>query len=317
MRNVKESAVSNRSRRRPRSSRPPAQGPTTVRPTRHFSAVLGFLMKGEVDAIFKQTPFRLPDDPADPMAHWQRSLEGRGPLTALDPLQDGALAPLPEGARGVAEVIKRRRTYRVHYENVADYHFGLVPAAALLAPQWFADLDYVDELAKKLRPEMSVGDLLDFTMPEGFITEPIINGNEVIFSSARADLSASPIPEVRSTGAGEFEIVVHASCRPNYVQAALLDGRLLLLNGVHKVLALLRRGYSTVPCLWKQVHSLEHAGLNVQTSLFADQTFKGERPALVIDFLNPAVAVSLTKRTTYQVMRVQVGLNVSIVPSID
>src|SRR5206468_1472727 len=190
MRNVKESAVSNRSRRRPRSSRPPAQGPTTVRPTRHFSAVLGFLMKGEVDAIFKQTPFRLPDDPADPMAHWQRSLEGRGRLTALDPLQDGALAPLPEGARGVAEVIKRRRTYRVHYENVADYHFGLVPAAALLAPQWFADLDYVDELAKKLRPEMSVGDLLDFTMPEGFITEPIINGNEVIFSSARADLSA-------------------------------------------------------------------------------------------------------------------------------
>jgi hypothetical protein len=58
------------------------------------------------------------------------------------------LAPL-------VEQIKNRKTYKKHYEAVADYAFVLAPIDLLIAPQWYADLDYIDELAGGLKKEMS------------------------------------------------------------------------------------------------------------------------------------------------------------------
>jgi hypothetical protein len=295
----------------------PTGGTTRVSsPFRRFAGLLGFLHKGEVDAIFNQTPFRPLEHDADPFSLWRRSQAARANLPSLE-LAVHHVEPIPDEALPATEGIKGRHTYRSCYERFADYHFGMAPIIGLLTPQWQADLDYVEELATKLTPGMSTADLLHFSMPEGTITEPMIRGNQVVFTSTRPDLNAIPVPDVRVVGDGEVEIVVRAFSRPNYVQVAELDGRLVLVNGVHKVLALYRRGYAQVPCLWRQVHHLGETGLNPQqTTLFMDQTFMGPRPAMVIDFLNEQLAAPLTMRSTFNVLRVNIATEVFEVPAV-
>ena len=54
-----------------------------VRPVRQVSALLGFLHKMEVDAIFKQRPFETKDG-SDPLELWR---EYSGKVSALPPYQ--------------------------------------------------------------------------------------------------------------------------------------------------------------------------------------------------------------------------------------
>src|SRR5579864_5028532 len=218
-----------RGRRRPATTKVKShEGDAHVlRPVRRIAGLLGFLVKGEVDAIFDQNPFRPMDPAADSIALWRQSLAERANLPALEPSAH-QIETLPDEVVSVVEAIKKRKTYRSSYERFADYHFGSAPVAGLLSPQWLADLDYVDELAAKVPKGMSPAEMLQFTMPEGTITEPMIRGNQVLFTSPRPDLNAVPVPDVREVGDGEVEIVVRASSRPNYVQVAELEGKLVL-----------------------------------------------------------------------------------------
>jgi hypothetical protein len=198
------------------------------------------------------------------------------------------------------EEIKGRKTYQKHYEAAAEYSFVLVPIESLLAPQWFADLDYIDEIKLRLKPEMSSEELLRFVASEGRITDPIVVGSQVIFTSPRRDLYADPIPSVKESEGGEFEIIVRAASRPNYVQVVEIGQKLFLSNGVHKVCALYQTGF-------KKIQS---------TSLFRPQVFESQRPALTTDFVNPDTAVALKMRSTYQILQVSVGVGTLSVPAL-
>lgn len=285
----------------------------SIKPMRNMRALLGFLLKGEVDAIFKQQPFELPDGNSDPFNIWRASSET---VRLLAPTPTTVAISLLEDDKTI-RAIKSRPTFARYYESVDDYQFALVPINALLAPQWVADLDYIDELSRQIDESASLEDLLKFTMTEGQVTQPIVFGTQVIFNSIRADLHAEPIPFVREVEPGEFEIVVRAVSRPNYVQVAAIGGRYLLTNGVHRVCALQLRGYSSVPCVLRRVGRLEEAGLNLQTTLFRPDLVNGPRPAQVLDFLEPRVAATLKMRSMNQVLRVGIGVELIRVPAMS
>src|SRR5712691_4797150 len=137
---------------------------------RRIGGLLGFLAKAEVDAVFKQQPFKTAsgEDPAD---LWRRFDQARAQLA---PVPQGQLEPLAQDLAGAEKSIRHRNTYKEYYEAVADYSFGTAPIASLLAPQWFADLDYVDELAAKLSSGLSPDEQLRFALSEGRIHQPII-----------------------------------------------------------------------------------------------------------------------------------------------
>jgi hypothetical protein len=154
-------------------------------------------------------------------------------------------------------------------------------------------------------------------MLEGRITEPIVTGTQVVFTSPRRDLYADPVPKVREIEEDEFEIVVRASSRPNYIHVAQIGNRLVLTNGVHKVCALYRKGFTHCPVLLRAAHNLEEAGMNPRgTSLFRQPIFDGSRPALVTDFLNPQTAAPLMMRSMYQVLQVAVNVGMLSVPAL-
>jgi hypothetical protein len=190
----------------------------------------------------------------------------------------------------------------------------MAPIGQLLTPQWYADADYIDELSSTISPDADLSELLRFAMAEGSIAEPVIAGQSVIFSSQRRDLHANPIPVVRQVESGEFEIAIWASSRPNYVQVAQIANRLMLTNGVHKVCALYKNGFTHVPCLLRSVARIEECGLNLQTSLLRPELLGGTRPAQVIDFFDDRVAVSVRLRSMYQVLRIGIAIEAIDVP---
>jgi hypothetical protein len=287
---------------------------STNRPSRSGRAILGFLLKGEVDAIFKQQPFELENDNSDPAHCWRASCGAIRALSAGP--SDAQIGLLDETKLPIIKTIRTRKTFAKHYDAIDDHHFAMVPINALLSPQWFADLDYINELASQIPENASTEDLIRFTMTEGTITEPIISGSQVVFTSLRPDIYADQIPTVREVDHGEFEIVVRACSRPNYVSVASIGGRLLLLNGVHHVCALSLRGFVHVPCVLRSVSRIEETGLNLQTSLFRPELMAGPRPAHVLDFLDDRVAVPLRMRSMYHIMRIGIGVELIRIPAL-
>jgi hypothetical protein len=283
-----------------------------TKPTRRVVALLGFLHKAEVDALFRQQPF----ETADGTPHlelWRRFNQQLPQLQALQQFQAHAL---PGSVNPTIAEIRNRRTFKEHYESVADYTFVSIPIASLLSPQWYADLDYIEEVAARLKPNMTVEEQLGFAMSEGKITEPIIQGNLVLFTSPRRDLFATQIPNVKEIGEGEFEISVRAASRPNYIQVAQIGNQFLLTNGVHKVCALHEQGYTHCVCLLRTAARLEEVGFQPNsTSLF---NWLGQpRPPLVIDFLNSGTAAPLKMRPMYQVLQIQVSSGTLSVPALQ
>jgi hypothetical protein len=286
----------------------------TNRPFRNVRAILGFLLKGEADAIFKQQPFELSDEESDPAHAWRASFDAARMQEATP--SSVQIGFLDETQLPVLKTIRSRKTFAKYYDAIDDHNFAMVPINALLAPQWFADLDYVHELASQITDNASFEDLIRFTMAEGTITEPIISGSQVVFTSLRPDIYADQIPTVREIESGEFEIVVRASSRPNYVSVASIGGRLLLTNGVHHVCALALRGFESVPCVLRSVSRIEETGLNLQSTLFRPDLFSGNRPAQVLDFLDDKVAVPLRMRSMYHILRIGIGVEPIRIPAI-
>jgi hypothetical protein len=276
--------------------------------------LLGFLLKGEVDAMFKQQPFELPGGETDYFNSWRKSSDA---VRRLSPTPSGVdVGVIDETQCHAAREVKSRPTFARYYEALDDYQFALVPITGLLTPQAVADFDYIEELAGQISVSSSLDDLVRFTMADGHVTQPIVRGAQVIFNSVRPDLHADQVPVVREVGQGDFEIVVRANSRPNYVQVAVIGNRLLLINGVHRACALYLRRHERVPCLLRKLSRIEESGLNLQTSLFRPELLNGVRPAQVIDFLDHTVAVPLKQRAMHNVLRVGIGVEMMQVPAI-
>jgi len=287
---------------------------STNKPFRNVRAILGFLLKAEVDAIFKQQPFELRDEKTDPPHAWRSSCDAVRTLSTTP--TNVQIGFLDETQLPILKTIRSRKTFAKYYDAIDDHNFAMVPINALLSPQWFADLDYIHELASQITEAASFEDLIRFTIAEGTITEPIISGSQVIFTSLRPDIYADQIPTVREVESGEFEIVVRASSRPNYVSVASIGGRLVLTNGVHHVCALALRGFESVPCVLRSVSRIEETGLNLQSTLFRPDLFSGQRPAQVLDFLDDKVAVPLRMRSMYHILRIGIVVEPIRIPAI-
>jgi len=277
-------------------------------PSRRLALLLAFLARAEVEAILSQTPIRL----AENLTIAEALRAGTAARAAAEPYGRGAALPLSSELAALAQEVRARTTFQRHYETQADFEFVQVPIASLLTPQWNADLDYVENLAGILRPENDPAADFDFSFPQTSPPEPIINGNIAIFTSSAPNIAIRPVPVVRRDGE-DLEIVFRAEGRPNYIMVAELNGRLILENGVHHVLALATRGRTHVAAVLKHVRRPEELAINTQSSLFAPQTyFEAARPPLVMDFASnlavPAVsrAVLTVYRVAVQVEQIQV-----------
>jgi hypothetical protein len=297
----------------PQSHKPPPPIPAGLR---RFLGLLGFLTKAEVDAIFTQIPITTTSPTLLPAELWKQCQQH---VSSASPLNSDAATILvvPEEAVPVVEQIKLRQSYKRWYEAVSEYTFAIVPFDQLLSPQWEADLDYVDEMTSRAPQPGDWSAAFTFAMQEGSIGEPVVNQNQVIFSSHRRDLFCNQIPEVRAVEAGVYEIVARAQSRPNYIQVARFGGRIVLMNGVHKALAMKQAGFNEIPCVLREAGSHPELGLNPVTSFLRQEYLLSSRPALVADFFSEDLAAPLLMRAMDQALRVIVVVEPMTIPALS
>jgi hypothetical protein len=304
-------------KKKARSRRPAkrASAPTTPPGHRRVSALVGFLQQGEIDPLFRQNPWRTASG-EDPLDVWRRFDAQRAQLAPVPP---GQLVAPPTALHRPIDAITHRQSFIEFYARQAAYRIASAPIESLLAPQLHADLDYIDEISKRLSDRGSQEAQLEFAFPEGRLDDPIVSGGSVVFASPRVDLAGDLTPRVQRLANGEFTISVRVISRPNYIQVVEIGNQLLLGNGVHKVCALYRAGFTHCYCAVKQAPNLNAPGLPQQLlalPMLQPPVFQGQRPAAVTDYLRPETGAPLLLRATNQVLQVHIQPVMMSVPAL-
>jgi len=278
---------------------------------RRKAFLLGFMTKAEADGLFAMNPLRVPGG-ATPAAVSQAARAAR---TGLGGYVPGTADPIPAALSALVDEIRSRNVYKKEYEAKADYEFRTVPIDSLLTPQTEADLDYVDELAGSLTDSPDDNKDFAFAFPTAQIAEPITVGNTLTFTSNAPNIAVTPVPIVRRTQDG-FDVVMEARARPNYVMVARVAGRMVLHNGVHKVLALKKRSRARVFALVYDVQNVAQLQLpGAQSSTFLDANYiQAARPPLVIDLLGPTATPTFMRATIF-IYQLSVQFGQAIAPA--
>lgn len=80
-------------------------------------------------------------------------------------------------------------------------------------------------------------------------------------------------------------------------------GRYMLRDGNHRALGLLANGVDRVPVLFREYGEFDN--LELASGLFLPKTFLGERPPLLVDYLDDAVATQVSLPASHKVVIVQ------------
>jgi len=133
----------------------------------------------------------------------------------------------------------------------------------------------------------------------------------VVFDAVKnAWILSSPNPNLRvvanfngpvGSGLAGFGFAVALS--KSYLQVAGLGGRYFLRDGYHRAYGLLALGITKVPALVKEFATFEEVGL--PQGLLPQNTYLGDRPPLLGDYLDDAVSVDTRLPITQKMIVVQ------------
>src|SRR6266536_6530522 len=236
------------------------------------------------------------------------------------------LTSLPKSVESFAQELMAQPMFERWYADQADYHLWCIPACMLVTPQWYADMDYIEQLASQAPRPGQWEEALNFVFGKGLaIGEPVLaslnaNAAAVVFRSPANNLRAllPPIepPHVRRTSDHEFEITARVQTAPNYLQVARIRGKHILVNGVHHSCALLKSGWEAIPCLVREARSLQEAGFVPGQLGLIPELEVMERPPYICDFLEPTIAHTFRQRVTEQMLRVILQADSTSIPRI-
>lgn len=164
--------------------------------------------------------------------------------------------------------------------------------------------DHAEERATSANPE-NILSVANVTLPIPNKTEIPIqfdqSRNTWMITSRNPNLRiighfSGPVQGV--TGCG-FLVAVTVS----FVQVVLHRGRYLLRDGYHRSLGLLARGITKVPVLYREFSQYENLGLG--PGMLEGQSYLGERPPLLDDYLRNDVAAEVFLPASQKMIVVQ------------
>ncbi len=226
------------------------------------------------------------------------------------------LDPLPAALRHRGEELRSQPMYARWYQGFAEYRVMQVPVHQLITPQWFADLDYIENLKQHAPKPGDLEAALDFVFDEGpTLPEPCLSGSGVAFRATHQRIQAVLPPIFRPSGNGGYEVVVRVEPIPNYLQVAKMGARLVIANGVHRATALMQAGWDRIPCLVRDARSLADLGLANQPGILPEAILLHDpRPPYLSDLFDPSIAPRFHQRSSEQVLRVIPQVDTCLVP---
>lgn len=298
--------------------------PTEVQPVpaRHGRALLGWVNEPEVRILFQAMSVTSPAT-IDTLVAESRAKRQAISQLAVVPSPHRTLNGVPAQLQTRADALRSTEQFRSIYEPFGA-KFAMLPLNHLVTPQWWVDRDYVADLAASAPTEDDFDALFDFSFSVGRLSRPMFLGlNGAAFASARGDIGIPGPLRIANYSPEKVTFEFDVIPRPNWVWiAAIADiNRILIINGVHHLLALLQAGHKNALCLVRPANTLGDLlanGWNPQEpALFKPNELGSSRPPLLRDYLdyNLASEVALHLRQSY--LRVAVQADPGIIPSIE
>jgi hypothetical protein len=299
---------------------PAAEAPAVAQ--RHGRALLAWIQEPDVRPLFYSASVTSPDN-VERFVDQCRSARDAKPSAAGGTHSQAALTELPTSLQAKAEVLQATDQFRMHYQPFGAV-FVTVPLTDLVAPQWWVDTEYVDALAVNAPAEDDLEHMFDFSFATGKLARPMLLGtNGAAFASPLNDIGGlTPLRVARYSPdkvTFEFDVIP----RPNWVWIAAVQdiGRLLILNGVHHLLALLKAGRQHAFCLARPVESvgdLQTMGWNAQDpALFKQAELGAARPPMLADYLDTHLVADIAVRLRQSFLHIGVGSNPGVIPRVD
>jgi hypothetical protein len=217
--------------------------------------------------------------------------------------------------------------YKRVYLPMSPAGIKAVPLISLVSPQWWVDDEYVAELVQGLPAQGDDAGLFNFCFRRGSVELPIVQGplpNRgylVAFSSKRRSLDVlGAAPTISQPADERIEVTFTVEPRPNHVMVAPIQGtdRLLILNGVHRLLALLRGGRDRAFCVLLQPVNANQpvAGADFANNpeLFSWPELLAPQPPFLRHFLDGGFSSSVDVRELVQSMRIALVPDMSFYP---
>jgi hypothetical protein len=205
--------------------------------------------------------------------------------------------------------------------------FKIVEIDRLVAPQRDVNLDYVEDLRRRV-PGRTVTDLLEFCVePHG--TAPEWNtlqtsGNQFVFTSKSLDLRF--LGGFRKPLGADDVAVAHMGGQPAEVIALLVGfgaasinvlqvgPRLVLNNGFHRVIAMRMEGITHIPAAVQHIARPTIEFPEHVLGLSRSYLLEDPRPVLIRDFFDASLTLELRLIPRRKTLKVSWGVEDSIIP---
>jgi hypothetical protein len=205
--------------------------------------------------------------------------------------------------------------------------FMMVDLDELVAPQREVNLDYVEDLRKRI-PGHVVQDLVEFCVGPRSITPELkvlqTGTNQMTYTSRSLDLRfLGGFPKILNDS---DVAVAHLGGQPVEAIALLIGfgaapinvfksgNRFVLHNGFHRVVALRSEGVARVPMVVQHVANAQIEFPPQLLNLTREYLLDDPRPVLVRDFFDPLLTTELRVKPRRKVLRIGWGEDNSVVP---
>jgi len=224
----------------------------------------------------------------------------------------------PVGEHSHLTAAQAEPTFAEHVANAQFFEFAWVELAGLLVPQPRVRSEHVESLAATVPAKGDIDGLVRFCEPlqaesappaSTVSFNPITNTQSFVCDNPDVRICGPAHGAQTETGRSLMGFSVGAGLRQMSVIA--FDGKLIIANGHHRAVALLKAGHDRAPVLVSTVSEIGATPM-VRPSMFNPRTVLGPRAPRLVDFLGPA-AVELPCRTMRTVFSVHA--EVLVVPA--
>jgi hypothetical protein len=294
---------------------------------RRCRALLGWVAPIAVDNLYRIGNVTSPDTL---QGFRQLCLDARGTKPSGSSLTASGSPPSELVGPGLALALEMLDSplYKRVYAPMRAVGIRSVPLISLICPQWWIDDEYVDDLAAGLPEQGNDISLFEYCFRRGAIDSPIIQGplpNRgyfVSFSSRTRSLDAPGVaPTVATVSEDRIDVTFSVDARPNHILVAPIEGtdRLLILNGVHRLFALLRAGRDRAVCVFLPPVNVSQPVFGIDFANNPEFFNAGEllspQPPYLRHFLDSGHSHPVTVRALIQTMRVALVPDIGFVPS--
>jgi hypothetical protein len=226
------------------------------------------------------------------------------------------IQPVPKSLADELDAIKKTDAYRRGYEPYGGT-FASIPLAGLVVPQWWVDVDYMGQLATGVPVNDDYVGLLRYSFPAARLPKPtIVGGGMAMLSSRRRTLDMPSPLRVDTFDGDHATISFDLFPRPNFIWISVTQtGALLIVNGVHRLLTMLRGGHSRAFALVRSA-SVEETLLNFSDpGIIKPNRLMALRPPLLQDYLDDLLATTVAVNDYDQLLRLAIQSELGYVPA--